>query len=460
MLIWVHSVAESGKSNHRLLLDGLHCAGIETRDHDWSTVASSGIVLVDQINKSVCDFVRKASIGGIHRVLVVYLPSPRSQCGSVWHLLSAGAADVLAWENIQELMPQIVARFERWKTVDKLIESPVVQENLIGSSPAWLRVLREVAEAAHFTTSSVLISGESGTGKELVARMIHTLDRRERKGSLVVLDCTTVVPELSGSEFFGHERGSFTGATGPRDGAFALANGGTLFLDEVGELPPPLQAELLRVVQEQTYKRLGSNTWQKTEFRLVAASNRELLAEKERGNFRADLYYRIASLRCELPPLRSRREDILPLTLHFVAQSRVGGRPPQISDEVREYLITRNYPGNIRELKQLVFRMVYRHVGTGPITPGDIPEDDRAVPHNVGWQTEEFDRSIRSAVAMRIPIREISRAAEDTAIRSAVAEEMGSWSRAASRLGLTDRALQLRRAAWRRKPMSGDDEAA
>jgi transcriptional regulator with GAF, ATPase, and Fis domain len=304
----------------------------------------------------------------------------------------------------------------------------------------------------------MLVTGESGTGKELVARLIHTLDSRPRKANLVVLDCTTVVPELSGSEFFGHERGAYTGAVSSRDGAFALADGGTLFLDEVGELPLTLQSELLRVVQEHTYKRVGSNTWQKTEFRLVCASNRQLLEEKAQGRFRPDLYYRIANWTCHLPPLCERREDILPLANYFVGQLRAGERPPELGDAVQEFLVNREYPGNIRELRQIVSRMVYRHVGSGPITPGYIPEDQRPEPgrNGLSWRDEEFERAIRRAVSMGATLREIGRFAEDTAVRIAVAEEGGSLQRAAGRLGVVDRTLQMRYAAWRRQESAGN----
>src|SRR5262249_683962 len=149
--------------------------------------------------------------------------------------------------------------------------------------------------------------GESGTGKELIARLIHDLDSRPGKPPLVVVDCTTIVPGLSGSEFFGHERGAFTGAINTRDGAFALANGGTLFLDEIGELPQPMQAELLRVIQERKYKRVGSNAWQHTDFRLVSATNMDLESGVAKGAFRGDLYYRIAGWVCRTPPLRERK---------------------------------------------------------------------------------------------------------------------------------------------------------
>src|SRR5262249_44123862 len=157
---------------------------------------------------------------------------------------------------------------------------------------------------------------------ELLARLIHELNAATKERSLVVVDCTTIVPELSGSEFFGHERGAFTGAVAARDGAFALADGGTLFLDEIGELPSHLQAQLLRVIEEGTYKRVGGNAWQRTNFRLVCATNRDLPRLVEAGKFRGDLYFRIASWVFRIPPLSERIEDILPLARHFLALQR------------------------------------------------------------------------------------------------------------------------------------------
>jgi transcriptional regulator with GAF, ATPase, and Fis domain len=362
----------------------------------------------------------------------------------------------MVWDGTPEVAENVVGRFERWNAVDEILDSAVVKENLIGKGTAWTHVLRDVIEIAKFSSASVLVSGESGTGKELIARLIHTLDSRPRKGELIVLDCTTVVPELSGSEFFGHERGAFTGAVASRDGAFALADGGTLFLDEVGELPHTLQAELLRAVQEHTYKRVGSNTWQKAEFRLVSASNRELRPDRNAKGFRPDLYYRITSWTCCLPPLRERRDDIPALAEYFVRTNCIDGKVPRIDEDVLEYLMAREYPGNIRELRQLVIRMVQRHTGHGPITTGDLSEDER--PREYAgrrcWMDKKFEHAVRGAVAQGATMREISRAAEDLAVRSAVAEENGSWHRAAKRLGVTDRALQLRRAAWRQRPDS------
>jgi transcriptional regulator with GAF, ATPase, and Fis domain len=318
----------------------------------------------------------------------------------------------------------------------------------VGRSAVWREILRSIVETALFSDAPALILGESGTGKEIVARLIHQLDPRPTKGGLVVLDCSTVVPELSGSEFFGHERGAFTGAVSERDGAFALADGGTLFLDEIGELPLPLQTQLLRVVQEHTYKRVGGNTWRRTDFRLVCATNRDLLELIRRGEFRADLYYRIASFVCKLPALRERVDDIVPLAEHFLRQLHPKGEPPKLDGAVLGYLLRREYPGNVRDLRQVVSRLMYKYVGDGSITVGNIPPEERSVdePEDVAWLDLHFERAIQRALLFGAALKEIGRAAEDVAIRIATREEDGSLSRAARRLGVTDRALQLRRA--------------
>jgi len=255
------------------------------------------------------------------------------------------------------------------------------------------------------------------------------------------------VPELSGSEFFGHEKGSFTGAVAARNGAFALADDGTLFLDEVGELPLLLQAELLRVVQEHTYKRVGGSVWQTTSFRLVCATNRDLEVERREGRFRSDLYYRIAGWTFHLPTLAERREDILPLARHFLAEHL--GEAPEIDDAVAQQLVRREYRGNIRELRQLCARIAYRHVGPGPITFGDLGRDHACDAPSGPWCDNGFQRSISKAVAMGIGLKEIGRIAEDLAVQLAISAENGSLQNAARRLGVTDRALQLRRASGR-----------
>ena len=285
-----------------------------------------------------------------------------------------------------------------------------------------------------------------------MARLIHLLDARPDKHDLVILDCSSITSELSGSEFFGHERGAFTGASNERQGAFALANGGTLFLDEIGELPLPLQAQLLRVIQERTYKRVGGNVWHSTSFRLICATNRDLQELVRCGGFRSDLYYRIAGCICHLPPLRERLEDIVPLAEHFLREATRTGNPPKLDVAVRNYLLQRDYPGNVRDLKQVLMRIMSWHTGERTVTIGSIPSDERPAGtqrDKVAWLDSNFEQQIHRAVLFGAGLKEIGRAAEEIAIRYAMTEENGNVHRAACRLGVTDRTLQLRRATRR-----------
>jgi DNA-binding NtrC family response regulator len=219
----------------------------------------------------------------------------------------------------------------------------------------------------------------------------------------------------------------------------------------VGELPPRLQAELLRVVQEGTYKRIGSSTWHRTRFRLVCATHRDLLREVEEGRFRRDLYYRLAAWTCRLPSLAERRDDV-PLLVHRFLAEHYGDEPPEIGPEVMDLLLTRDYPGNVRDLRQLVGRIVHRHVGNGPVTIGDVPEEERPrepqsdrIPGGDG-----FEGAVRLAIARGLGLKEIGNAATEAAVRIAIDEAGGNLQRAAERLGVTDRALQMRRAAQKR----------
>ena len=232
--------------------------------------------------------------------------------------------------------------------------------------------------------------------------------------------------------------------------------GGTLFLDEVGELPLTLQAELLRVVQEGTYKRVGSNIWRHTNFRLVCATNRDLRVEEAEGRFRRDFYYRIAGCTCMLPPLRERREDILLLVRHALAQVQPDAASAEFDDAVRVLLAQRSYPGNVRDLRRLVTQIARRHVGAGPITVGDVPEEERPLPgaEPPDWRGQPLQHVVREAVSLGAGLRDITSAAAEAAIQIAVGEEQGNLQRAARRLGVTDRALQLRRVNRRRRPES------
>ena len=410
--------------------------------------ASYGVVCFSEIGDEVFQLIRDAGRGPQGRVLAICADPVRFDRALSWRLLHAGASDVIGWYGA-DTARQVLARLERWTEIDRLTVSALERESLIGHSREWLGLARKVVEAAHFSDTPVLLTGESGTGKELIARLIHAVGNTgSNGGDLVTVDCSTIVPELSGSELFGHERGAFTGAHSLREGAFALADGATLFLDEIGELPLPLQAQMLRAIQEKTYKRVGGNTWLQTRFRLVCATNRDLEELVRSGQFRLDLYHRIAGWVFRTPRLDERREDILPLARHFL-QSAIPEETPEFDPAVSEYLQHRHYEGNIRELRQLVQRIAHRHPGRGFITVGDIPEEDRpsegALPR--AWPDGQFERTIAAAIALGAGLREINAETTRAAIRIAVQSEQGNLQRAARRLGVTDRALQMRRAA-------------
>jgi transcriptional regulator with GAF, ATPase, and Fis domain len=430
------------------MLGALRQKGFETEPVEAPPGCGCGIIFFSQFSLSLLALIEQW-LGRQRSLLCVATEEERPSSNAVWQLLSAGARDVIVGSG-QGAVEQIAARLKRWHEVECLLESDTVTQTLVGVSPAWRDLLRQVVEVARFTDTPVLIIGETGTGKELLAKLIHELDRRQHRREMVTADCTTIVPELSGSELFGHERGAFTGAVSARDGAFALAHHGTLFLDEVGELPPALQAQLLRAIQEKIYKRVGGNTWQQTDFRLVCATNRDLLADVKSGVFRSDLYYRIASWVVKPPPLRDRREDILPLTRHFLASLELDDGPVECDLAVAEYLQSREYPGNVRELRQLVLRMGQRHVGPGPITVGDLPAEEwLTIQRAAGrqWPDAEFTEAVRRGLESGAALRDISHAASEAAIHIAVQQEQGNLQKAAKRLGVTDRALQLRRAA-------------
>jgi formate hydrogenlyase transcriptional activator len=231
-------------------------------------------------------------------------------------------------------------------------------EDIVGDNTALRRVLGEVETVAP-TDSTVLIRGETGTGKELIARALHHLSKR-RERTFIKLNCAAIPTGLLESELFGHEKGAFTGAVSQKVGRFELADGGTLFLDEVGDIPPELQPKLLRVLQEQEFERLGGTKTIKVNVRLVAATNRDLAQMVAAGDFRKDLYYRLDVFPIVLPPLRERRDDIPRLVRHFTHKfaRRMGRRIETIPAEAMEALVAYPWPGNIRELENVIERAV------------------------------------------------------------------------------------------------------
>ena len=250
---------------------------------------------------------------------------------------------------------------------------------LIGRSPVFLRALDQLTRAAE-SQANVLLHGESGVGKELAAHYVHRQGSRH-SGPFLAVDCAALTETLFESEIFGHERGAFTGCIGRKQGLFELAHGGTLFLDEVGELTPAMQAKLLRVLESGEFRRVGGRETLHATVRVIAATNRDLRALVERGAFREDLYYRLACIVIELPPLRVRRSDIPALTEALLVRiNQANGANCYLTGEAMERLVNHDYPGNVRELRNVLSRAVALCAGNqhGAIHAADIVFQERA----------------------------------------------------------------------------------
>jgi len=298
-------------------------------------------------------------------------------------------------------------------------------DELVGTSNAMAGLRERVLRAAR-SSANVLVTGERGTGKELVARAIHRASPRA-KAALERLNCAAVPAELIESELFGHEAGAFTGATKQRAGKFERAHGGTLFLDEVGDMPLAMQAKLLRVLQERELERVGGSETLKIDVRVVAATNRDLRAACEQGDFRADLFDRLNVVPIELPPLRARRDDIPLLARQFLELARTSNaRPGMTLDEGALRAMTLYaFPGNVRELKNLVERLVILNPDDA-ITGPDVEQalsSDAAVPRSALYQPG-------------VPFRVLSEQAERQILEEALEHHSGQMAATARALGL------------------------
>ena len=298
--------------------------------------------------------------GKILGVLALFSRESLSEQDSTWIGIFAKQAAVAlanarAFEEIARLRNQL--ELENAYLHEQVKEGFAFGE-IVGKDPALQKVLRQVQMVAR-TNAAVLIGGESGTGKELIARAIHdTSLRRDRP--MVTVNCATVPRELFESEFFGHVKGAFTGALRDRIGRFQLADKGTIFLDEVGEIPIELQSKLLRVLQEGQFERVGDDKTHHVDVRVISATNRDLSREVEAGRFRQDLYYRLCVFPIQMPPLRERREDIRPLAAHFLNLSsrRLNCPDVRLTEDAADILATYDWPGNIRELQNVIERAV------------------------------------------------------------------------------------------------------
>jgi DNA-binding NtrC family response regulator len=304
---------------------------------------------------------------------------------------------------------------------------------LIGNSPAWIEVFKNIGRVAA-TDVGVLLLGESGTGKEIVARAIHENSARSHR-PFIILNCAALPSELLESELFGHERGAFTGAIAQKRGKFEAADGGTIFLDEIGELPLSLQPKLLRVLQEHTFERVGGTASIHADVRVIAATNRPLEDDVEQKTFRPDLFYRLNAFTVRLPPLRERQPDILPLAEYFLARYSKRNRiaPPGLAADAIVVLQSYSFPGNVRELEHLIERAAVK-AGGRAITAEQLQEQ-------LSQAKNPASGSFDIQAATSLPFHDAVASWERHLIDQALKAAQGNKSDAARRLGIHRRLL-------------------
>ncbi len=445
-------IADDEASQREILGGFLRGLGYEV------TEAADGVEAVERVREASPDLVlldqRMPRLGGAEavRALREVLPDLDivviTAFGSVEEAVAAlkiGATDYLTkpldLDRLQIVLRKALERRtlmrENLELRQKLAGGPRL-EGIVGASGAMEEVLSTVARAAP-TDATVLIGGESGTGKELVARAIHGASRRSA-GPFVAVHCAALAESLLESELFGHERGAFTGADRARMGRFEAASGGTIFLDEIGEISPAVQVKLLRVLQERQVERVGSNVPVRLDVRLVAATNTDLMEAIGAGRFREDLFYRLAVVRVFIPPLRQRREDIPRLVEHFLAKHAEAGthRVAGVSREAMDALLRYDYPGNVRELENLVQSAIVLARGD-VLTTDDLPAAVRTRVEEEGLTYRRFDGSLPQQVE----------GLERELIAKALAAEDGVQYRAAERLGISERTLRYKLEKYR-----------
>jgi nitrogen regulation protein NR(I) len=371
--------------------------------------------------------------------------------GSVENAVEAvklGAFDYLEKPFEQEQIRQVVAKAINTYALSRKDARPEEPSErgrfrLVGQSPA-IRQIYAVVEKVANTPSTVLISGESGTGKELIARALHENSKRHA-GPFIKINCAAIPKTLMESELFGYDKGAFTGAVGAKPGRFELAHGGTLFLDEIGEIPVEMQVKLLRVLQESEFERVGGIKTIKVDVRLVTATNRDLLEEIGAGNFREDLFYRLNVVPIQIPPLRERREDIPLLADHFIAKfnERLKKQIVAISPEAVEQLVAYNWPGNIRELENLMERTILFCEGP-EIRVSDLPPEIVGTSVAASAAAAVDGEARPAAGSLKEAVRAETERVERELIQRALDATGGNVTQAARKLKISRKSLQTK----------------
>lgn len=433
-------VVDDDKAHLSMLLTMLKGWGHETRG------VEDGAEAIESVRQAPFDAVlmdvRMANVGGIEALekikehnpsIPVIIMTAYSSVDTAVEAMKLGAYDYLTKPlNFDELKLTLERSLEHMtlvrenESLRERIAGDTTISDIIGQSPG-IRDLVEMVRTVAATEATVLISGQSGTGKELIARAIHANSDR-RKAKLVTVNCAALTDTLLESEFFGHEKGAFTGADKRRDGRFMQADKGTIFLDEVGEIPLPMQAKLLRAIQEREIQRVGSDRTLKVDVRIIAATNRDLLAEAQKGTFREDLYYRLNVVNLRIPSLAERAEDIPLLANHFLSiyaesnRKRIKGFTPLAMDLLVRY----GWPGNVRELENAVERAAI-------LSPGEYISE-RDLPPSVVVADGSGESGVAPEASMAgMTLQEVEKAA----IEQTLSDAGGNKSESAKRLNIT-----------------------
>ncbi|MEX2976536.1 sigma 54-interacting transcriptional regulator [Serratia fonticola] len=435
---------------HILLVedDISHCTILQALISGWGyrvSVAHNGRQALEQVRAQPFDLilsdVRMAEMDGIAALKAIKSYNPAipilimtaySNVESAVEAIKAGAYDYLTkpldFDTLQLTLARALEHTSlKSENQDLKQRLRFDQQNFIGRSEPMRKLLEMIAMIAP-SEATVLISGESGTGKELIARAVHANSLRKER-PLVSINCAALSESLLESELFGHEKGAFTGADKRREGRFMEADQGTLFLDEIGEVSPLMQAKLLRAIQEREIQRVGSNQTLSVDVRLIAATNRDLLADVEAGRFRQDLYYRLNVVTVDSPPLRARREDIPLLAMHFLAKFAERNRKPVkgFTPLAMDMLLKYPWPGNVRELENSVERGVI-------LLSGDFISE-KELPLSISQCVDvQPDRQCGQAIQ---PLEQI----EKQAILAALEQTAGNKTEAAKQLGITRKTL-------------------
>ncbi|HBF43754.1 MAG TPA: two-component system response regulator [Desulfobacteraceae bacterium] len=439
-------VVEDGQSQREMLRDFLRDKGYDVFE------AKNGGRALDQVRQNYFDLVLLdykmpemdglevlENIKGINPEIDVIMMTAYGTIETAVDAMKAGASDYITKPVELEELLILIERISRQRTL--LRENKALREELRGKGVTTDQIIYQSSAmndvinlAGRVATSraTVLIQGESGTGKELLARLIHTLSPRSQQ-PMITVSCAALPETLLESELFGHEKGAFTGASQRRVGRFEEADTGTLFLDEIAELSLTVQVKLLRFLQEREFQRIGGNRTITSDVRIISATNQDLEKKLKEGNFREDLFYRLNVVAITVPPLRERKEDLPPLIEHFLRHFATENvkKIQGISTEARDLLLKYEYPGNIRELENIIERAVV-------ITRGDVISNSDLPFFGAHLPPDKNEKNIPKT------LKETVEALERSMIEGAIKETKNHQTRAASLLGISERMLRYK----------------